>query len=105
VWTVNPSIPLSDDEIWALDIVFDPAQWDFTKLVRTLPQEGISAASYKREPRLQAYWSGPTARALADDARAALVRQPGIVSVELGRAVAVSRPGVPGSGVPPGSGP
>lgn len=110
-WTVNPSIPMEGDDVWALDVTYDPATWDFSRLgdvlVKRMPYVS-SWAGYKREPRLQAYGQGEEARTALLAARDELRAMPGIVSADVARAEPTSRPpatvvpGVPGV---PGTGP
>jgi hypothetical protein len=114
MWTVNPSIPLdpADGEIWAIDVVYDPAVWTIRGFIedpalreaqnQTGSFGGNGMASYKGEPRVQMYWQGADAQPVAEASRDALVGRAGIVSVEVGPAVPSSRP--PATG-PVGTGP
>ncbi len=102
MWTVNPSIPLSaDQEIWALEIVYDPAIWDFQKLLEEPAFARVPGlAGFHREPRAEAYWVGASAQGSALAAQAAIQDKPGIVSAEVGRARAtrsLPKETIPGS--------
>jgi|GEM_PF-4110070 len=116
-WTVNPSIPVPEDagEVWAIEVVYDPLASDFGRLVEApgpAPMMSRSAAligvtSSSREPRVQAYWIGDGAQRAAEETRASLLGQPGIVSVEVRKAEPTTRPprtAVPDTG-PPHPGP
>jgi hypothetical protein len=97
---------MAGDDIWAIEVVYDPQMWNFSTLLDALRPWMSAMAGYKQEPRAEAYWTGPDAQATASAASAALKGRPGIVSVEIGRARATSRP--PGTGAagtyPPATG-
>jgi hypothetical protein len=97
VWTVPRSLGMSGSGIWALEVVYDPAQWDTGKLTGALSGAMVSSTASGDEPRAYAFWSGPTAHADADAARARLGGQPGIASVSLGRARVSVQPEPPAS--------
>ena len=102
-WTVNNSIPMAEgvDLVWAIEVVYDPAQWDFERLMEEPSLKFVSMAGFHREPRAEAYWPGPNGHAQALAAQQALRGRPGIVSVEVNRARPISRmPANPGTGVP-----
>lgn len=112
-WTVNPSMALdpADGEVWAVEVVYDPAQWTFSRFsddpaLRDVLQvgatHGYGMSGYRGEPRMQIYWQGRESRLVAEAAREALVGRAGIVSVEVGPAEPTSYH--PGTG-PVGTGP
>jgi len=100
-WTVNPSIPIDAESVWAVRVVVDPAVWNerrYTELFDlAYPYGANSMASQRDEPELDFYWEdgtlppGQDPRPKVEEAAAAMRRLPGIVSVEVGTAVPTRR--------------
>jgi hypothetical protein len=89
-WTVNDSVTISSPDVWALQIVYDPSVWDFSKLENqlgvgiprgTIPTDFAGMASYKNQPEVQVYWTGDAGHAHALASLAALKDLAGITSV------------------------
>ncbi len=94
-WTVNDSLVPRAPQLWALQVVYDPATSSYEQVANALglltPRSPVSPAyagmaSYKDLPELQIYWTGDDGQADALAAQATLLGRPGIVSAQVGLA-------------------
>jgi hypothetical protein len=114
-WTVNPSIPIDEEQVWAVRIVFDRDIWNqrrYSEIFDLAYPYGANAmADHRDEPVLDLYWKGggvppgQDPRPRVEEAAAALRALPGIVSVEVGTAVPTKRTPATRNPFPNGSAP